>query len=144
MGSSCNFRGTLRIEYWKPQSREAFEFELWDLLLWIPRDVHSRGLWDIFLPSILRQAVEETGEGFFCHAIVISPFLSTNSRKSIDGINRKGKTSSLEGCFLPPVALLPGWDVCRHRAGADVFYLGFHLRVAAYFPTELQQKATRV
>lgn len=40
-----------RVE--KRLSGEAFEFEVWDLLLWIPREVCSRGLQDIFCSTYL-------------------------------------------------------------------------------------------
>lgn len=41
---AATFRGAARIEHWKPQSAEAFESEVWDLLPWMMSTAGSAAL----------------------------------------------------------------------------------------------------
>lgn len=106
MDSGCKFRGTAGIEYWKPQSGEAFErrsiwvWGLGSLTVDSQRSLFQRSTGHLLQHFSLALNIyftiqEERQEDFLlCH--YDSSLLLTNSSKIIYRSNIKGKTFSLK------------------------------------------------
>lgn len=141
---AAKFRGAARIEYWKPQSAEAFESEVWDLLPWL---MSIAGVCSTYLlPSVLHFATQEKRrKGFLCRVVMIPLFILTSSKLFVELI--EGARLSIWDAFLFCLLLHSctfGMYVEIEKMDADMFSLLFHLGIAGYLQTELKWKATRV